>query len=194
MSQQLVTPSLGVHLPCLRYVSNPVTLLVSWIIVSMPVPLRALQAVPFGFKYFRGQVQCLACSSRSSTTPRRVDGRVNGDGQGGSPSCPLATTVHGFFWMSCLWPNTAFRIFSSDTFFSVLCFSAAGNRQLFGETPRIKPRHSFSLVTSKMFVFVPILQATQSRRWHIWASDHHWICRLMALQTNVQPTVACNRE
>lgn len=40
-----------------------------------------------------------------------------------------------------------------------------------------------------MLVFVPILQATQSRRWHIWVFDHHWICRPMALQTNVQPTV-----
>lgn len=53
---------------------------------------------------------------------------------------------HGawLLWILYRWPNTAFLMFSSDAFFSsVLCFSAARNRQLFGEKPRTKPPHSF---------------------------------------------------
>ena len=51
--------------------------------------------------------------------------------------------VHGFSWILYRWPNTAFLMFSSDAFFSVLCFSAARNRQFFGEIPRTKLPHSF---------------------------------------------------
>lgn len=77
------------------------------------------------------------------------------------------------------------NLFQSDAFFSsILCFPPSiptGNRQLFGEIPRIKPPHSFLLgYFEKTLVFTPVLQPTM----HIWASAHCWFCWLMVWHIN----------